>query len=455
MSGEKFPIAFEQRMRNVLGDEWESFAAVHKKDSAVSIRINPDKLFSHDYHDRIPWAATGYYLNERPIFTLDPILHGGGYYVQEASSMFLEQAVLQTISSKAALNVLDLCAAPGGKSTHLLSLLPKDSLLVSNEVIRSRAPILAENIQKWGNINNVVTSNDPRDFQRLGALFDMIVVDAPCSGEGLFRKDPHAMKEWSPDNVMLCANRQRRILKDIWPALKCGGTLIYSTCTYSEAENDDVLRWLKETDDVEFVRLKLDPLWGVTEIHKDCVYGYRLFPHRVKGEGFFISVIRKTSGHESRLKSKKTFAAPEKKTRDQINGWLRHPEEISFILRNDQFIQALPVDKVMEIEWLASNLHVISSGIPVAVQKHNKLIPEHALALSIELNAYYFNRIELQLTEALQFLRRETFTLEKYEKGFGLVSFKGLPLGWVNVLDNRINNLYPSNWRIRIQDRNV
>jgi len=452
MDQQKFPAAFEQRMRNFLGEEWEIFATAHEQNCPVSIRVNPPKLSAHPHQDQIPWAATGYYLDKRPLFTLDPILHAGGYYVQEASSMFLEQAVLQTIDARSALNVLDLCAAPGGKSTHLLSLLSKESLVVSNEVIRSRAPILTENIEKWGSLNTVVTNNDPKDFQRLGSFFDVIVVDAPCSGEGLFRKDAGARSEWSPDNVLLCANRQKRILKDILPALKRGGTLIYSTCTYSESENEDVLKWLSEVEDVEFMRLTLDQRWGVTETVKGDVYGYRLFPHRVKGEGFFVSVMRKLSGEYSRMKPKKIFVPLARKVSDQIRDWMKHPEEHSFIMRNDQLVHALPAKKVAEIEWLASNLFLVSSGTGVAVEKHNKLIPEHSLALSLELNAENFNRIELELQDALKFLRRETIAVENAQKGFALISFNRLPLGWVNVLDNRINNLYPSNWRIRMQD---
>ena len=455
MNQQKFPAAFEQRMRNVLGEEWENFATVHSQNSPVSIRVNPLKLSTHHYQDQIPWAATGYYLDERPLFTLDPLLHAGGYYVQEASSMFLEQAVLQTIDSNAAINVLDLCAAPGGKSTHLLSLLSKKSLVVSNEVIRSRAQILTENIQKWGSLNTVITNNDPKDFQRLGAFFDVIVVDAPCSGEGLFRKDPNAMQEWSTDNVLLCANRQKRILKDILPALKRDGTLIYSTCTYNENENEEVLKWLNEVEDVEFIPLTLDPRWGVTAIVKNNVYAYRLFPHRVKGEGFFISVMRKRSGEDSRVKSKKMFVPPPKIISDQIRDWMKHPQEHSFIQRKDQLVQALPANKVTEIEWLANNLHLISAGTPIAVQKHNKLIPEHALALSINLNVENFYKVDLELPDALQFLRRETIVVKTSERRFALISFEGIPLGWVNLLDNRINNLYPAHWRIRMQDRKV
>ena len=452
MNDQKFPASFEQRMRNFLGGEWENFAAAHERNSPVSIRVNARKFSASSYQNQIPWTTSGFYLDERPIFTLDPIFHAGGYYVQEASSMFLEQAILQSTNYEASLNVLDLCAAPGGKSTHLLSLISKESLLVSNEVIRSRAPILEENIKKWGNLNTVITNNDPKDFQRLGSFFDVIVVDAPCSGEGLFRKDPDAMNEWSNDSVLLCANRQRRILKDIWPTLKRDGILIYSTCTYNENENEEVLQWLDETDDVEFIRLTLDPHWGVMEISKENVFGYRLFPHRVTGEGFFISVMRKLSGEDTRLKSKKLFSPPPKKSSDELRNWLRHPDDKLLILRNDD-VSALRLNKVTEIEHLANNLHLISAGTPIATRKHDKLIPDHAVALSQQLNTENFKTIDLSAAEALRYLRKETIEKENSEKGFALVQFNGLNLGWVNVLDIRINNLYPAEWRIRMQDR--
>ena len=448
---QRFPAVFEQRMRDHLGEEWENFSAAHEQQSPVSIRVNPKKDYKIDYQNKIPWTTAGYYLDERPTFTLDPILHAGGYYVQEPSSMFIEQAVLQATNHQADLNVLDLCSAPGGKSTHLLSLISSKSLLVSNEVIRSRAPIVAENIQKWGNLNTVVTNNDPKDFQRLGAFFDVIVVDAPCSGEGLFRKDPDAISHWSPDNVVLCANRQRRILKDILPALKRDGILIYSTCTYNENENEEVLQWLRESDDVEFIRLTLDPRWGVTEITRNEVYGYRLFPHRVKGEGFFLAIMRKLSGSDTHQKSRKVFVPPDKKTLDQMQDWLTVPQETAFILRQE-LVQALPANKIHEIELLANNLHLISSGTAIAAVKHNKLVPEHALALSIQLNAKNFNTIDLNIHDSLRFLRKDTIEVSNAKKGFALVRFNDLPIGWVNVLDNRINNLYPAQWRIRMQE---
>jgi len=440
-------------MHQYLGGKWNDFVETHKQSPPVSIRINSRKISLPVTHTPVPWTSTGYYLDERPSFTLDPIFHGGGYYVQEASSMFLEQVFIQSADQKTSLNVLDLCAAPGGKSTHLLGLMNNQSLLVSNEVIRSRASILAENLQKWGHSNMVVTNNDPKDFQRLPGFFDAIVVDAPCSGEGLFRKDPDAMKEWSPDHVILCSNRQQRILKDIWPALRPGGILIYSTCTYNENENEDVLTWLNETQPSEFIALKFNEQWGVEHIQRGNIHAYRLFPHNLRGEGFFISALRK--GDDERPpgnRTKNLFTDPSKKIREQLSSWVTMPDEKKFIIRNDHILQCLPVDKLSEIELLAKHLHIITAGITLASQKHDKLIPEHSLALSTDLNHLNFNIIDLDLPEALQYLRKETLTPKNVTKGFALVRFNNLPLGWVNVLDNRINNLYPSEWRIRMRN---
>jgi 16S rRNA C967 or C1407 C5-methylase (RsmB/RsmF family) len=244
-------------LQGIEGFDQEAFERVHQSGEQVtSIRINPLKLlnvkretsieaFFHDsrfskgvltdtIHEHVPWSQYGYYLDQRPSFTFDPLFHAGCYYVQEASSMFLEEVLKQTVDLSQPLKVLDLAAAPGGKSTHIQSLIAKDSLLVSNDVIRSRSKILKDNTIKWGGDNVVVTSNDPKDFARLENYFDVIVVDAPCSGSGLIRRDPEALGEWSENNVQLCSQRQRRILADVWPALKKGGVLIYSTCSYSK-----------------------------------------------------------------------------------------------------------------------------------------------------------------------------------------------------------------------------
>src|SRR5688572_6493565 len=242
----KLPGALLESLVTVKSFDKEAFEQIHASGEQItSIRINPVKQSKiQNPKSKIPWTETGYYLEQRPSFTFDPLFHAGTYYVQEASSMFLEQALKQTVDLSKSLRVLELCAAPGGKSTHIQSLISKDSLLVSNEVIRSRANVLKDNIIKWGCANVMVTNNDPKDFARLENYFDVIVVDAPCSGSGLFRREPDAMEEWSLNNVALCSQRQQRILADVWPALKKDAVLIYSTCSYSRSEEEDILEWM-------------------------------------------------------------------------------------------------------------------------------------------------------------------------------------------------------------------
>jgi 16S rRNA C967 or C1407 C5-methylase (RsmB/RsmF family)/NOL1/NOP2/fmu family ribosome biogenesis protein len=450
MTEDQFPQAFIKREQVHLGNQWIDFVLAHQQPSPISIRYNPNKS-SEAIQLPVPWTRHGSYLNERPSFTLDPTFHAGKYYVQEASSMFLEQAFTQLTDQHSPLNVLDLCAAPGGKSTHLLSLMNDNSLLVSNEVILSRAAILSENIQKWGHCNVVVTNNDPKDFQRLTGFFDVIVVDAPCSGEGLFRKDPHAAKEWSEDSVTLCSKRQRRILNDVWPALKTGGILIYSTCTYSTLENEENLNWLHHEYEVESLSLNTTEQWGLEAVTYNTLSGYRFFPHRVKGEGFFLAAVRKANQQsQSRLTTKNTFSTPSKKVKDQLEDWIVRPDEKTFINRNES-LQFFPKNKTQEIEFLARNLRLILAGTYLATAKHDKLIPEHGLALSIEINRAFFNTITLEREEALQYLRKDILAFAGTKKGFALITFQDIPLGWVNVLDNRLNNLYPSEWRIRMR----
>ncbi len=444
-----FPPIFEDQMRLTPLLDWEKFTLAHNAQPPVSIRINPAKN-NTPIEDAIPWTAFGKYLNQRPVFTLDPIFHGGAYYVQEASSMFLEQAVKQSVDLSQPLRVLDLCAAPAGKSTHLLSLISLDSLLVTNEVIRSRATILSENIQKWGYPNVVVSNSDPEDFQRLSGFFDLIVVDAPCSGEGLFRKDLSAMQEWSPEIVVRCAQRQRRILSDVWPALKENGVLIYCTCTYNENENEDNLIWLGQQNNLQSVELKIDDAWGVQPAKKGNITGYRFFPNQVKGEGFFLAVIRKTQEENAgRAKPKITFASPSGKTTDQLKEWVTESDRFRFILQDD-LVLMIPSVNASDIAWLAEKLKVINKGTAIATSKREKLVPEHASALSIALKKDFFISVPLNKEQALTYLRKDNLMLGDGKRGFALVTYEDLPLGWVNLLGNRVNNLYPSSWRIRM-----
>jgi len=362
--------------------------------------------------------------------------------------MFLEQALKQSVDLSQPLRVLDLCAAPGGKSTHLLSMINEGSLLVANEAIRSRATILAENILKWGNINVVVTNNDPEDFQKLEGFFDVILVDAPCSGEGLFRKDANAVQEWSEESVELCALRQQRILNQIWPALKQDGILIYCTCTYNEKENEENIGNVFKGKEAESIRLKVEAEWGVEEIEKQGRFGYRFYPHKVRGEGFFISVIRKKEEQkETEVRARSSFYSPPKKISERSSEWMLHANEAEFVLHED-LILALPGKHVFEIDYLTKVLKVIQKGTAIATIKHDKLIPEHSWALSTQINKKNFPIVELTLDQAISFLRKDAQNLVG-ERGFTLIEFEQNPIGWANLLGNRTNNLYPSAYRIR------
>lgn len=448
---ESLPAPFVQKMQDQLKDAFPDFIKSLQEQPPVSIRLNPEKEFHVANTTPVPWTTYGRYLPERPVFTLDPAFHGGAYYVQEASSMFLEQALKQCVDLGQSLYVLDLCAAPGGKSTHLASLINHESLLVSNEVIRSRASILSENIQKWGSNNVVVTNNDPEDFKRLPGFFDVVVIDAPCSGEGLFRKDADAMHEWSEDNVILCSKRQRRIVSDVWSSLKENGILIYSTCTYNPEENEENLQWLKQERNVEFLTIKVDDTWGAVEVEQDGITGYHFYPHKVKGEGFFISVIRKKESEETlRVKNTRSnFQSPSKKILEQLQHWVVDTGNIDFIQRED-LVQFFPSTLSQAIDILAKNLRLVSAGTFAATVKHDKLIPEHALALSVKLNREHFPVLDLNVDDALRYLRKETLSITPDQTGFTLMLYQNISIGWGNVLPNRINNLYPAEWRIRM-----
>ena len=266
----KLPSSFTDYTRALLGvEEYEKLAAALEGEQPVSIRLNEDKLPESSFSlfrssfRHVPWSTAGYYLDKRLTFTFDPLFHAGCYYVQEASSMFVEQALRRYVGEGPVV-MLDLCAAPGGKSTHARSVLPAGSLLVANEVIRNRSQVLAENLTKWGHSGVVVTNNDPADFSSLTDFFDVILTDVPCSGEGMFRKDPVAVSEWSGENVEICWQRQRRIVTDIWPCLKSGGILIYSTCTYNTKENEENIRWIQDEFGAEVLPLEISRDWNIT-----------------------------------------------------------------------------------------------------------------------------------------------------------------------------------------------
>ena len=447
----EFPPAFVSRMQAQLRDEAASFFEALKKPSPVSVRVNRKKSRNVPGQP-VPWCDTGFYLDVRPVFTLDPLFHAGSYYVQEASSMFMEQVFKNLDLDKRDLLILDACAAPGGKSTHIASLMSMGSLLVSNETIGSRIPVLNENMVKWGSPGVVITNNDPSSFTLLENMFDVIVVDAPCSGEGLFRKDADAAEEWSSENCSLCSSRQQRILTSLIPALKPEGILVYCTCTYNPDENGNIIKWALKTFDMESVQMKVQNDWGIREDKEGEAFQYSFFPHRVKGEGFFLSVLKKSSLNLSQGKRKNRqgqFAALPAKFK-KLEEWISDPENYELLLREER-VTAIPKRWKEQMEIFLDKLRVVHSGTLVAELKGDKAVPDHELAMSELLKGNYFPVVELNREEALKYLRKEDFQLPAAEKGFALVCFEGHPLGFINRLDRRFNNNYPSAWRIRMK----
>lgn len=458
------PGSLMNSLADIPGFDRHAFEKVHADGEQVtSIRINPAKQvdLSNAIPDtgnlklqtsRVPWTKYGYYLSRRPPFTFDPLFHAGCYYVQEASSMFLEQALKQTVDLSKPLKILDLSAAPGGKSTHIQSLMSSDSLLVSNEVIRSRANILKDNIIKWGAGNVIVTSNDPADFAKFKNYFDVIVVDAPCSGSGLFRKEPEAIQEWSENNVVLCSRRQQRILADVLPALKEEGVLIYSTCSYSREEDEEIAEWLLKEFRVSGFELRVDDRWGIIKTQWNNGVGYRFWPDKVEGEGFFISCFIKNNRQEELGKKvevkAKVGAGTEmlsKKEESIVGGWVSAMDRR--YVRHESTVYAWPEKLANEIQHILSKLKVIYSGVCVGELVRDKLIPDHALALS-QLIYTSIPRQELDYEQAIRYLKRKDLSINIERKGWQVVTHKMQLMGWINVLSNRINNYYPKELRI-------
>ena len=436
------PSDFIAQLQPIIGEDWNQFEAALTEKPIISIRIN-NKFPLQNSLNRVPWCPEGFYLNERPNFTLDPLLHAGAYYVQEASSMFVYQAFKQFVSSDA--TVLDLCAAPGGKSTLISQFLNNDGLLVCNEFIRSRSQILAENIQKWGNPNVIVTNNAPRDFEHLSGMFDAVLVDAPCSGEGMFRKDTVAVTEWSLANVKQCVIRQREIVQSAWECLKEDGILIYSTCTYNQQENEENVAWICDTLGAQKLVIEVEPSWGITTTEG----GHHFYPHKTRGEGFFLSILRKTKAVEYQTKFKQKNIKKDKKLLP-CETFIKDNETFD-IIEYKHLIYAFCKKHDGFLQRLLEKNYVIHFGTTLAEQKGNDFIPQTGLALSKILNRNNFNSVEVSWEQAIAFLRTEALYLTDCPKGFLLICYKNLPIGWVKNIGNRSNNLYPEHWRIRMQ----
>ncbi len=494
----ELPQQFAERIREQFPEEYPEFLLALDVPPATSIRLNPHKwkwlVAQSDFPNKtpdaikhitgtnaspVPWTQNGWFLRDRPSFTLDPLFHAGCYYVQEAGSMVLEHVLsLPELRENSDL-ILDSCAAPGGKSTLIAAMFPK-SLIVANEVIRSRIPALLENCTKWGTGNLVVTQSDPVRFTALEAFFDLAVVDAPCSGEGLFRKNPPSRMEWSPDNAHHCALRQRTILMDTWKAIRPGGHLIYTTCTFNPEENEHNVAWLLEQTDGDCVPV---PGGMMREIRVGNVTGYGLYPHRSQGEGFFLSVIRKPAPDGNLLPRRpyiraKHIIEPEPFALKKTSEWLttktpmaplNHPTGApsnsqpgisadSAASTDSDFRQFQIRDRLFRIRsnhW--NSLHILSSQLPVRYAGteiagiiRDDVRPAAAAALDMHLNCRHFPKIACTRDDALRFLRRESLPVpESADTGWHLATFHSIPLGWLKNIGRRMNNYHPKEWRIR------
>ena len=438
------PEAFIEQLRGLLPDEWEALAdAITSSEPSVAVRVNAARgAVVPDGARRVPWCSHGYYLDNRPSFTFDTDWHAGRYYVQDASSMFIAHVIDCFIHEP--VRYLDLCAAPGGKTTAAIQALPEGSMTVANEIVPPRARVLADNVIRWGHPRCVVTSNAPAQVGKLTHFFDVIAADVPCSGEGMMRKDDEAVAQWSPALVEQCAQRQREILTDVWPALRPGGLFIYSTCTYNRQENEEMADYIVQELGATSLEVPVEPSWNIhPAIGSDC-HSYRFMPHRVDGEGLFMVVFRKDGDaprQDIRIKEKNIKKA------DEIGkNWLNLPNDYVIEQQGDLSI-AVPMDIRSEVTALRASLNVLHAGVELATMMGRKTVPHHALAMSTASADEAFPICEVDYTTALRYLRGESVSLDA-PRGYVLVTHDSAVLGFANNLGNRANNLYPKSQRI-------
>lgn len=454
-----FSPAFRKYLAQVVGEgNLSAVLDALSGEPSVSVRINPAKagspteIFGNLVSGPVEWNRHAAFLSERPAFTLDPLIHAGAYYVQDSSAMFPGKAfrdVLDKVLESGIISpkVLDLCAAPGGKTTDISASLRESCkggyLLISNEIMKQRAAVLADNAAVWGDPSVVVTSVDPKAFGTLPGFFDIIVADVPCSGEGMFRKDDEAVSQWSEENVALCQARQRRIVADVWPSLAEGGFLVYSTCTFNNLENDDNVKWICSEFGAEIIGID-----GCGLLRTEC--GVSLVPGFVRGEGQYCAVLRKTSP------SAGTAACSGR----QQDRWQKLPEAHASIIRplldeemamivKDGRIVAVP-EYVRCLLSMLEPLRPLARGLAVGMFKGKDFIPDADLALSLSLRRGAFNEFEVNRETALSFLHRDPVRLPDAERGMLLLVYRGLPIGFVKNLGNRCNSLHPLHRRIRM-----
>lgn len=441
----KLPDEFLQSVKNVPGMQLSAFIEAHQQpDKLTSIRRNPFKPVELDFltTTAVPWLTEGSYLAERPQFTLDPLFHAGCYYVQEAGSMFLGFAINHVKKNNNLNNVLDVCAAPGGKSTLALSLLDNDALLISNEIIKNRSLTLTQNLGKWGKSNTLVVNNNMLRLRPLMHLQDLVIIDAPCSGSGLFRKQAEAIHEWTPNTVATCALRQKEILDELLPELKEGAFVFYSTCSYAEEENELIAKWAIDKFGLEIVSLPIQPEWGII----DSGWGYRFYPDQTQSEGFYGVLLQKTGpGVNSGNRQKKLTATVTKSEYETLGKFVNSPlNELTKV--NGLFFHA-PAQVQQVMAEYGNQLYIRKAGTCIGEIKGSDFVPHHELALSCDLTTK-LEQVELDKETAIKYLRKDQITILPPKKGIIKFGYKGYGIGWGKILANRINNYLPNEVRI-------
>ena len=467
MTMNTLPGEFEQYTRSLMGENlFARLVDGLQDDVPVSIRLNRAKCGTAaqpvNADGQVPWCPDGYYLSRRPTFTFDPLLHAGLYYVQEASSMFVGRVMEQYFGQRAEpMLALDMCAAPGGKSTVVAAAMPTGSVLVSNEPMRQRAQILAENMHKWGHPDTIVTNNYPADFSGLHLAADLVVCDVPCSGEGMFRKDEGAIAEWSTQNVRKCADLQRDIVAKVWPLLRPGGIMIYSTCTFNAHEDEENVDWICREFGAELLPVDIEQTWNITGSLSSSVSGpvYRFIPGLTRGEGLFMAVLQKSADEElpvQKVKSKKKGKGRDRssdgkqvKEEKCLKAWLSDPSHY-VVVQTDERLMAMSTPIRQVYDEISGRLSILKAGVTLGTLKGRDVIPHQSLACSTAMAPEAFAHVPLSYTEAIAYLRKEAFPLpDTVPCGFVVVEYEGFPLGFVKNIGNRANNLYPQEWRIK------
>ena len=445
-------IDFKKQIDKILpaNEAMRLMQTIEAGEPVVSLRFNDAKGFAVPSGlEQVPWCDMGAYMNERPQFTFDPHFHAGSYYVQDASSMFISHVIKSLV--KRPVRYLDLCAAPGGKTTAALQALPSGSFVIANEIMPQRAQVLRENVIKWGAHNCMVTCDTPKKLGMMENMFDIIAADVPCSGEGMFRKDEEAVSQWSPSLVQQCAERQWTIINDVWHALKPGGLLIYSTCTYNIDENEAMASRIATELGATFVDVNVNEAWNIKRSLHGDIPCYRFMPHLTRGEGLFICVLRKDGKSSSMpaTTSRSKHSKRENKKHNtipaQAQGWISGDFELK---EENGVIKAINKDIKGILEAHSNNIHIIKDfGIELGTIKGKNLIPSHQLAMSPLINCEAFPKCEVDYPTAIAYLRGESINIDS-QRGYVLITHQGATLGFVNNLGNRANNLYPKPWRI-------